>query len=294
VTAQAKVEKAKVERKLEKKFEKSPVEDLRSGARPPVSRADEDGIAVLTLDHQGSRNSLSEAMLATLQANLDDIAADERIAAVILTAEGAAFCAGHDLKEMTAHRADADRGRGFYEAMFVRCAKLMLSLVRLPQPVIAAVEGVATAAGCQLVASCDLAVAGQGAGFATPGVNIGLFCSTPMVALSRNVSRKAAMEMLLTGEMIGAREALRIGLVNRVAEDGERASDLALSLARRIASKSRLTVKTGKEAFYRQLEMPLEEAYAYASRVMVENMLARDAQEGIGAFMEKCEPRWTV
>ncbi|MFI4995069.1 MAG: enoyl-CoA hydratase [Hyphomicrobiales bacterium] len=270
------------------------MEDLRSGARPPVSRADEDRIAILTLDHQGSRNSLSDAMLAALQANLDGIAADKRIAAVILTAEGPAFCAGHDLKEMTAHRADADRGCAFYEQMFVRCAKLMLSLVRLPQPVIAAVEGVATAAGCQLVASCDLAVAGQGAGFATPGVNIGLFCSTPMVALSRNISRKAAMEMLLTGEMIGAREALRVGLVNRVAEDGERASDLALSLARRIASKPRLTVKTGKEAFYRQLEMPLEEAYAYASRAMVENMLARDAQEGISAFIEKREPRWTV
>ncbi|MFI5012720.1 MAG: enoyl-CoA hydratase [Hyphomicrobiales bacterium] len=268
------------------------IEAARNAAPSPVIRSDERGIAILTLDHQASRNSLSEAMMAALQKNLDAIATDRAVRAVILTARGPAFCAGHDLKEMTARRADGDHGRRYYEEVFARCAKLMGSIVHLPQPVIAAVAGIATAAGCQLVASCDLAVAGQAARFATPGVAIGLFCSTPMVALSRNVSRKRAMEMLLTGEMIGAPEALRIGLVNRVAGAEETACDAALGLARAIASKSPLTVKIGKEAFYRQLEMPFEEAYAYASRVMVENMLARDAQEGIGAFIEKREPRW--
>jgi enoyl-CoA hydratase/carnithine racemase len=265
----------------------------RAEARQPVTRDDEGRIATLTLDNERSRNSLSDAMLAALQANFDAIAGDPRIAAVVLAAKGKAFCAGHDLKEMSAHRQDADRGRSFYEDLFARCARLMLAIVELPQPVIAAVDGVATAAGCQLVSSCDLAVAGSGAAFATPGVNIGLFCSTPMVALSRNVSRKAAMEMLLTGEMIGAQEALRLGLVNRIAPEGESALEAALALGRVLAAKSTLTVKIGKAAFYRQLEMPLKEAYAYASRVMAENMLARDAEEGISAFIDKREPRWT-
>jgi enoyl-CoA hydratase/carnithine racemase len=264
-------------------------------ARPRaiVTRQDRDGVAIITLDDERSRNSLSDAMIAALHAHFDALAADRGIAAVILAAKGKAFCAGHDLKEMTAHRKDADHGRAFFEDLFDRCTKLMLTLIALPQPVIAAVEGVATAAGCQLVASCDLAVAAKGAAFATPGVNIGLFCSTPMVALSRNVTRKAAMEMLLTGEMIGAEEALRLGLVNRVAPEGQSALEGALELARVIASKSALTVKTGKAAFYRQIEMPLAEAYAYASRVMSENMLARDAEEGICAFIEKREPRWS-
>jgi enoyl-CoA hydratase/carnithine racemase len=265
----------------------------RAEARDPVTRHDEGRIAVLTLDHEGSRNSLSDATLAALQANFDAIAADRQIATVVLAAKGKAFCSGHNLTEMSAHRQDADRGRSFYEDLFARCARLMLAIVELPQPVIAAVDGVATAAGCQLVASCDLAVAGSGAAFATPGVNIGLFCSTPMVALSRNVSRKAAMEMLLTGEMIGAREALRLGLVNRIAPEGHSALEAALALGRTIAAKSTLTVKLGKAAFYRQLEMPLREAYAHASRVMVENMLARDAEEGISAFTDRREPCWT-
>jgi enoyl-CoA hydratase/carnithine racemase len=259
----------------------------------PVTRGGEAGIAILTLDREASRNSLSEAMMAALQDHLDAVRSDKAIHVVILAAKGKAFCAGHDLKELAARRADPDHGRAYFEKIFALCAKLMQTIVHLPQPVIAAIDGVATAAGCQLVASCDLAVAAEGARFATPGVNIGLFCSTPMVALTRNVSRKRAMEMLLTGEMIDAQEAMRIGLVNRVTGAGEPALEGALSLARVIAAKSPLTVKIGKEAFYRQLEMPLEQAYAYASRVMAENMLARDAQEGIGAFIDKREPRWT-
>ena len=269
------------------------IDERPSRQGQPVTRRADGAVAILTLDHERSRNSLSDAMIAALQAELDAIAADRAVAAVVLAAKGKAFCAGHDLKEMAAHRRDDDRGRGYYTDLFARCARLMLAIVRLPQPVIAAVDGIATAAGCQLVASCDLAVAGSRAAFATPGVNIGLFCSTPMVALSRNLSRKAAMEMLLTGEMVDAQGAQRLGLVNRVAGEGESALDAALALARLIASKSTLTVKTGKAAFYRQIEMPLEEAYAYASRVMVENMLARDAEEGICAFIDKREPRWS-
>lgn len=257
-----------------------------------LSRHDEGAIAILTLDHQASRNALSDAMMAALQANLDEIARETTVRAVILAAKGPVFCAGHDLKEMTARRSDADKGRRYFEEAFARCAELMQSLVRLPSPVIAAVDGVATAAGCQLVASCDLAVASGSARFATPGVNIGLFCSTPMVALSRNVARKHAMEMLLTGEMISAEDAARIGLVNRVTENGKTALAGALELSRRIAAKPKATVRTGKEAFYSQVEMKLDEAYAYTSRVMVENMLASDAQEGIGAFIGKREPRW--
>jgi enoyl-CoA hydratase/carnithine racemase len=263
------------------------------GLESPLKRREEDAIAILTLDHQASRNALSAAMMGALQEALDEIAAAPHLRAVVLAAEGPVFCAGHDLKEMTRRRADGDHGLACFQEVFARCGRLMSSILRLPQPVIAAVDGVATAAGCQLVASCDLAIAGPHARFATPGVNIGLFCSTPMVALSRNLSRKHAMEMLLTGEMIAAEEAARIGLVNRVTREEDTALDIALQLARRIASKSALTVKLGKEAFYHQVEMPLEEAYAYASRVMVENMLARDAEEGIDAFIGKRPPRWT-
>jgi enoyl-CoA hydratase/carnithine racemase len=210
---------------------------------------------------------------------------------VLLAANGPAFSAGHDLKELTARRADPDRGRGYFQQIMHSCSTVMQQVVGQPQPVIAVVQGVATAAGCQLVASCDLAVASSAASFATPGVNIGLFCSTPMVALSRNVPRKQAMEMLLTGEIISAAEARRVGLINRVVEPGAE-RDAALSLARQIAAKSAHTLKVGKEAFYRQLEMPLAEAYHYAAQVMVENMLARDAEEGIGAFIEKRAPTW--
>jgi enoyl-CoA hydratase/carnithine racemase len=249
------------------------------------------GVAVLTLNRPQTRNSLSEAMLEALGDAITAIAHDRRVRVVVLAANGPAFSAGHDLKELARHRTDSDRGRAYFKQIMGACSALMQQIVTLPQPVIAAVQGIATAAGCQLVASCDLAVAARTAKFATPGVNIGLFCSTPMVALSRNVARKHAMEMLLTGEMISAEHAERIGLVNRVvAPGGER--EAAIKLAKEIAAKSALTVKIGKEAFYRQAEMPLAEAYKYASEVMVENMLARDAGEGIGAFIEKRQPKW--
>jgi len=249
------------------------------------------GVAVLTLNRPQARNSLSEAMLEALGDALTAIAYDKTVRAVVLAANGPAFSAGHDLKELNQHRSDADRGRAYFKHIMGMCSAMMQQIVNLPQPVIAAVQGVATAAGCQLVASCDLAVASHAAKFATPGVNIGLFCSTPMVALSRNVTRKHAMEMLLTGDMISAQDAARIGLLNRVVAPGSERQE-ALDLAKKITAKSALTVKIGKEAFYRQAEMPLAEAYTYASEVMVENMLARDAEEGISAFIEKREPKW--
>ena len=251
----------------------------------------ESGIAVLFLDNPKSRNSLSIAMMAALRGQIALLGADPGVYAIVIAAEGPAFSAGHDLKELTAHRADADGGRIFFAETMTRCAELMQAIVACPKPVIAAVHGIATAAGCQLVAACDLAVAEEDSRFATPGVNIGLFCSTPMVALSRNVPRKRAMEMLLLGEMIGAAEAAEYGLVNRVVAKGESYA-AALEMARIIASKSPLTVATGKKAFYDQAEMPLAEAYAYAAHVMVENMLNADAAEGISAFLEKRAPVW--
>ena len=258
---------------------------------PMVLREDKGGIAILTFNRPAARNSLSEAMLEALGTALTQIAGERSVRVVILAANGPAFCAGHDLKEIDAHRKDADRGRAYFERIMALCSQAMQQIVTLPQPVIAAVHATATAAGCQLVASCDLAIASQAAKFATPGVNIGLFCSTPMVALSRNVSRKHAMEMLLTGELIAAEDAARIGLVNRVVAPGSEQA-AALALAEKIAGKSTMTVKIGKEAFYRQAEMTLADAYKYASEVMVENMLARDAEEGINAFVEKREPKW--
>jgi enoyl-CoA hydratase/carnithine racemase len=260
-------------------------------AAPVLLRADDGDIAVLTLNRAEARNSLSEALLLALRDEFSAIAADRSVRAVVLAANGPAFSAGHDLKEFTARRADADRGRAFYQHIMDTCAGVMLQVVELPQPVIAAVQGIATAAGCQLVASCDLAVASAAARFATPGVNIGLFCSTPMVALARNVARKHAMEMLLTGDMISAEDALRIGLVNRLVPTGSERAE-ALALARKIAANSSYVVKLGKAAFYRQLDMSLADAYRYAADVMVENMLARDAQEGISAFVEKRRPSW--
>jgi len=254
-------------------------------------REDIGGVAVLTLNHPQTRNSLSEEMLETLGDAFTAIAHDKSVRVVVLAANGPAFSAGHDLKELTRHRADEDRGRSYFKHIMNTCSALMQQIVMLPQPVIAAVQAIATAAGCQLVASCDLAVASRDAKFATPGVNLGLFCSTPMVALSRNVSRKHAMEMLLSGDRITAEHAARIGLVNVVVEPGSEREE-ALKLARKIASKSTLTVKIGKEAFYRQLEMPLAKAYKYTAEVMVENMLARDAEEGIDAFIEKRAPKW--
>jgi enoyl-CoA hydratase/carnithine racemase len=248
-------------------------------------------IAVLTLNRPASRNSLSEAMIGELHAALDDIRDDASIRAVVIAANGPAFSAGHDMKELTARRGDPDRGRAYFAQMMNACSAMMQAIVHLPQPVVAAVQAIATAAGCQLVASCDLAIASEAAGFATPGVDIGLFCSTPMVALSRNVPRKQAMEMLLTGEPIPAATARDIGLINRVVAAGSE-RDAAIALAQKVALKSAYTVKLGKAAFYRQAEMSLAEAYRYAAEVMTENMMARDAEEGIGAFIDKREPKW--
>jgi enoyl-CoA hydratase/carnithine racemase len=255
------------------------------------SRRRAHGIVTIALARPEARNGLSQAMLAALQGAIDAAGADAGVRAVVLAASGPVFCAGHDLKEMTAHRADPDGGRAFTAVLMHQCATLMRSIVRCPKPVIAAVEGMATAAGCQLVATCDLAVASTTARFATPGVNIGLFCSTPMVALSRNVPRKRAMEMLLLGETLGPREAADYGLVNRVVPEGQ-ALDEALHLARTLASKPPATLAIGKEAFYRQIEMSLADAYDHAAGVMVENMMNAESKEGIGAFVEKRAPDW--
>ncbi len=248
-------------------------------------------IAILMLNRPQARNSLSEALLGALSGALSEIAADKSIRGVLLAANGPAFCAGHDLKELTSRRGDADGGRNYFRHIMTICSAMMQQIVNLPQPVIAAVQGPASAAGCQLVASCDLAIASTSAKFATPGVDIGLFCSTPMVALSRNVPRKHAMEMLLTGDMVSAERAAGIGLVNRVVAPGDERK-AALSLAREIASKSSYVLKIGKQAFYRQAEMSLADAYNYASEVMTENMMARDAEEGICAFIDKRDPQW--
>lgn len=229
--------------------------------------------------------------MTALQAALDDIAVSKTIRACVLKANGPVFSAGHDLKELTAGREAEDGGKAYFEGIFAQCSKLMQSVVRCPKPIVAAVEGTATAAGAQLVASCDLAIAGPEARFATPGVNIGLFCSTPMVALSRNVTRKQAMEMLLLGDMIPAERARDFGLINRVVSQ-ETVVEEAIEVAEQIASKSPVTVAIGKEAFYRQLELPLSDAYAYTGDVMIENMLHRDAEEGIGAFLDKRQPKW--
>jgi len=248
-------------------------------------------IAVLTLNRPAARNSLSQAMIATLHAELNEIRDDKAIRGVVIAANGPAFSAGHDIKEMNARRTDPDRGRAFFAEMMNACSAMMQAIVHLPKPTVAAVQGIATAAGCQMVASCDLAIASQDATFATPGVDIGLFCSTPMVALTRNVPRKQAMEMLLTGEPVAADRAREIGLVNRVVPAGTE-REAAIALAEKVALKSAYTVKLGKEAFYRQAEMSLADAYRYAAEVMTENMMARDAEEGIGAFIEKRTPTW--
>ncbi len=259
--------------------------DLILVARP------EPGVLVLTLNRPDARNALSRALIRALHTHIETGGADQSVAAIVLAANGPAFCAGHDLKEMTAHRADADGGRVFFEKTMTACSAMMQAIVACPKPVIAAVNGMATAAGCQLVATCDLAVAAQTAMFATPGVNIGLFCSTPMVALSRNLTRKKAMEMLLLGDNMTADQAAAHGLVNRVVL-ADQVRDAAVEMARQIAAKSKATVAIGKEAFYRQIEMPLGHAYDYAATVMVENMMQADAEEGICAFIEKRAPQW--
>lgn len=258
----------------------------------PLHRSDSNAIATLTLNMPGTLNALSEDMLSALQTKFDALMVDRSIRAVVLRGAGKAFCAGHDLKEMTAARQSPDGGRAYYNALFAQCARMMTSLRRLPQPVIAQVHGIATAAGCQLVASADLAVAAEGTRFGVNGVNIGLFCSTPMVALSRNIPTKHVFELLTTGEFLEAHRARDLGLVNRVvpaAELDQHTNALATTLAQKLGS----AVQVGKQAFYEQLEMPLDAAYAHTGRVMAENMLHRDTEEGIAAFIEKRDPRWT-
>ena len=250
-------------------------------------RHDDNGVTTLTLNRPQARNALSQGMLRALLGAFADIAKDDSVRVVILAGAGPAFCAGHDLKEIRA----ADYARDYTEALFGDCAELMQAIVNLPKVVIARVHGIATAAGAQLVASCDLAVAADDARFATPGVNIGLFCSTPMVALSRNVAHKHALQMLLLGDLIDAQTALRFGLVNELVPADELESRTR-ELAQKIASKSALTVAIGKEAFYRQAELPLAVAYAYTKDVMVANLEAHDAQEGINAFIDKRQPVW--
>ena len=264
---------------------RAPIED------PLLLRETIGTIAVITLNRPATRNTLSEQVIAELHATFDEIGADKSIRALVITAKGPVFSAGHDLKQLTAHRSDADGGRAYFAKIMNACGAMMQAIVHLPKPVIAAVQGVATAAGCQLVASCDLAVASDAARFATSGIDNGLFCSTPMVALSRNVSRKQAMEMLMTGEQISAQRAMEIGLVNHVVPAGHE-RDAAIALAQKIARKSAYAIKVGKQAFYRQAEMSLADAYRFAAEVMTENMMARDAEEGIGAFIEKREPKW--
>lgn len=253
---------------------------------PLVVRQDHEGYVTLVMSNPARRNALSSAMMTALHDAFDQIANSPDIRCVILAAEGPVFCAGHDLKEMGGI-SDCDQ----HARLFAQCSQLMMRIVTLPQPVIARVRGMATAAGCQLVASCDLAVAATSAKFATPGVNIGLFCSTPMVALSRNIARKHAMRMLLTGDPVPASMAFSMGLVSDMVDDGdlEPATD---ALAAGIAARSGMTVRLGKQAFYKQLEMPLSQAYEYASGVMTTNMQKHDAREGIGAFVEKRHPEW--
>ena len=258
---------------------------------PLILSSRQGAVLRLSLNRPSARNALSSGLMGALAEALEAAAADTGVRVVILAAEGNVFSSGHDLKEMTARRAEGDKGAASFAALFRQCSALMQQIVTLPKPVIAEIQGTATAAGCQLVASCDLAVASEAARFATPGVDIGLFCSTPMVALSRSIGRKPAMEMLLTGEPVSANDAKRLGLVNRVVSPAVLKSE-TIALAQKIASKPRATVRTGKEAFYRQIEMPLAEAYDYASRVMTENMLDAEAEEGVCAFLEKRPAKW--
>ncbi len=262
-----------------------------SANETPLLRHREGHVDVLTLNRPQARNSLSEALLMELLGAFRALEADASVRAVVITGAPPAFCAGHDLREMSAHRSEADGGRASFERIFALCSETMQAVTMSSKPVIAAVNGVATAAGCQLVAACDLAVAGEDAKFCTPGVSIGLFCSTPMVPLSRTVAPKHALEMLLTGDMIGADHAQRIGLVNRVCPPGAALGE-AMALAERIAGKSARSITMGKRLFHQQRHLPLAEAYAEANRVMTANMMERDASEGIGAFLEKREPKW--
>jgi len=269
----------------------SPATAPLASNEPIVLREDAERIVVLVLNRPDARNALSEAMLAALSDMLATIAGDETIRAVVIAANGPAFCSGHDLRELTARRSDPDGGQAFFQHVFQSSGKLMRSVVALPQPVIAVVQGAATAAGCELVASCDLAVASAQATFGTPGVNIGLFCTTPAIPIARNIPRKHALDMLLTGDMMSADDACRFGLVSRVVAPGTERAE-AIKVARQIASKSALTMRIGKKAFYQQIEMSLADAYRLGARVMVDNMLTHDADEGIRAFLEKRPARW--
>ncbi|HSF91340.1 MAG TPA: enoyl-CoA hydratase [Paracoccaceae bacterium] len=254
-------------------------------------RSDHNAVASLTLNAPEKLNALSEEMLEALQNELDAIAEDQSIRAIILRGAGKVFCAGHDLKQMQQARQAADGGKAYFNELFAQCAHMMVTITKMPQPVIAEVHGIATAAGCQLVATCDMAVAAEGTRFGVNGVNIGLFCSTPMVALSRNIPRKHAFEMLTTGHFIPAEKALAVGLVNDVVPH-ENLSARTTELAETVAGKLAAAVKIGKSAFYQQAEMGLEEAYNYTGAVMAENMLYRDTNEGIAAFLEKRDPDW--
>ncbi len=256
-----------------------------------LERSDTGAVAKIKMNAPDRLNALSDEMLAALQAELDALRDDKKIRAVILSGAGKGFCAGHDLKQMTAGRQSEDGGKAYFQDLFTRCTKMMLSIQSLPQPVIAQVHGIATAAGCQLVATCDLAVAAEGTRFGVNGVNIGLFCSTPMVALSRNIPRKRAFEMLTTGDFISAERAAELGLVNRVVPEMLLDHETQ-ALADQLATKLSSAVKIGKQAFYRQLDMPIEEAYAFTGEVMAQNMLHRDTEEGISAFIEKRPPNW--
>lgn len=259
---------------------------------PILDRQDDGAVARLTLNSPGNLNALSDAMLAALTAEFDRLAQDRRIRVVTLAGAGKAFCAGHDLREMQLGRQAEDAGRAYFADLFTRCARVMTAIRDLPQPVIAAPHGIATAAGCQLVASCDMAVAAEGTRFGVNGVNIGLFCSTPMVALSRNVPRKQAFEMLTTGAFIDTDRARALGLINRAVPPGDLEAEV-MELARTVAAKLGSAVRIGKRAFYEQIEMGLDAAYAHTGAVMVENMLDRDTAEGISAFLDKRTPDWT-
>ena len=250
-----------------------------------------DCILRVTLNNPSQHNVLSEEMMTNIQSVFDKSSNDKSIRVIIISAEGKTFSAGHDLKQLKKGRNNPDKGRDYFKKVMIKCSKLMQSIINNPKPVIAEVGGIATAAGCQLVASCDLAYGGTSSKFATPGVNIGLFCSTPMVALSRTVSNKHSMEMLLNGDLISSKKAAEIGLINDVIEDID-LKNVVLEKALKISKKSSMTLKIGKQAFYNQINMKLTEAYDYASNVMVENMLKIDAEEGIDAFLNKRNPNW--
>ena len=256
-----------------------------------IKERSDKGILRLIMNNSDQKNPLSEKMMSMLMDEIVEASSDQSIRVIVLAAKGNVFSSGHDLKEMTSARENDDNGKVYFKNLFDYCSSLMQLIINTPQPVIAEVDGVATAAGCQLVASCDLAISSYESRFATPGVNLGLFCSTPMVALSRNVNKKNAMEMLLTGDFIDAEKAKEIGLINKIVSK----EDLTLEvnkLAEKIASKSTMTVSTGKKAFYAQAEMTLTEAYKYTSKTMTENLLKHDAKEGINAFIDKRFPKW--